>query len=404
MGLDGTLPWQQAHHLARTVAKPLQIIAARLDEAAGAVLARPVGLPVDDPAVDVAAHDGYAVCGGGPWTLTEDHTLRPGMCRVTASNEPIPGHTDAVVASAACEPDSRTTILMRDPLTNVADADARPEFGVGIVRRGARFPAGHPIVPAGGEVTPAILAIAAAAGLDKVDIVKPPVVGTIVLGRSLLTHGLPRDGRARDALGFTIPAFVGGLGARGNPAIHAADTPELLIKEIHDSQADLIITTGSTEPAADNHVRQVLRDLGAHWLIDGVACTPGAQMLLARLPDGRLHIGLPGEPTAALAALITLVEPIINALRGGKSSDKLPTAVLFERAPAPDFAGDARLAPVRLEVIGTSRLAHPIADGGPAGLLGWAQADAIAIVPPGAGARGDVVSLVMPPIPYGGAP
>jgi molybdopterin molybdotransferase len=333
--------------------------------------------------------------------VTEEYTLHPGTCRAILSNEPIPGHTDAVIPSAACEL-SGSTVLMRDPLTDVADEHARPQFGAGIVRQGTRAPAGHPIVPAGREVTPAILAIAAAAGLDTINIIRPPVVGTIVLGRSLLTHGLPRDGRVRDALGFTIPAYVGQLGARGNPAIHAADTAELLIREIHDTQADLIITTGSTEPAADNHVRQVLRDLGAHWLIDGVACTPGAQMLLARLPDGRLLIGLPGDPTAALAALITLVQPIVTGLRGGTTPDKLPTAELCEPAPAPDFADDARLAPVRLEIIGNSRLAYPIADGGPGELLGWAQADAIAVVPPGAGARGDVVSLVMPPIPYGG--
>jgi hypothetical protein len=31
---------------------------------------------------------------------------------------------------------------------------------------------------------------------------------------------------------------------------------------------------------------------------------------------------------------------------------------------------------------------------GPAGLEGWANADAIAVVPPGAGFRGDVVELL----------
>lgn len=403
MGLDGILPWQQARHIAQTVALPLNPVSARLDEAIGALLARPVELPVDDPILDVAAHDGYAVCGGAPWTVTDARTLRPGTCRPVEPDDPLPGHTDAVLAATASEITAAGTVLMRDPLTEVADERARPDFGAGIVVRGARSRAGHPIVAAGREVTPAILALAAAAGLDTVDIVKPPVVGTIVLGRTLLSHGLPRDGRVRDALGFTIPAFVGQLGGPGNPPIRAADTADLLMREIQDAQADLIITTGSTEPAADNHVRQVLRDSGAHWLIDGVACSPGAQMLLARLPDGRLHIGLPGEPTAALAAMVTLVAPVVTGLRGGHSPERLPTAVLFERAPSADYPDDARLAPVRVETIGNGRLAHPLSGTGPAGLLSWAHADAIAVIPPGAGARGDVVSLLMPPIPYGGA-
>jgi molybdopterin molybdotransferase len=402
MGLDGILPWQQAHHIAQTVALPLNPISARLDEAIGAVLARAVELPVDDPVLDVAAHQGFAVCGGGPWTITEADTLRPGMCQAVEPEDQLPGHTDAVIETAAVEKASADSILMRDPLTQVVDERARPQMGEGIVPRGSRARAGHPIVGSRREVTPAILALAAAAGLDTIDIVKPPVVGTIVLGRTLLSHGLPREGRVRDALGFTIPAFVGQLGGRGNPPVRAADTAELLIQEIQDAQADLIITTGSTEPAADNYVRQVLRDLGAHWLIDGVACTPGAQMLLARLPDGRLHIGVPGEPTAALAALVTLVAPVVTGLRGGRWPERLPTAVLFEPAPPADYAEDARLAPVRIETIGQAKLAHPLRDSGPAGLLSWAQADAIAVVPPGAGSRGDVVSLLMPPIPYGG--
>jgi hypothetical protein len=34
-------------------------------------------------------------------------------------------------------------------------------------------------------------------------------------------------------------------------------------------------------------------------------------------------------------------------------------------------------------------------DSGPAGLIGWGNADAIAIVPPGTGIKGDTVSVVM---------
>ena len=67
-----------------------------------------------------------------------------------------------------------------------------------------------------------------------------------------------------------------------------------LIYAIEDANVDVLITTGSTAPDSDNSVRHVLRDLDARWLIDGVAVTPGARMLLARLADGRIIVGLPG--------------------------------------------------------------------------------------------------------------
>lgn len=395
MGLDGVLSWTQAHHIASTCARPLRQVAARLDEAAGSLLARPLTMLRDDPPADAAAITGYAVCGEGPWQRIPDDVLRPGTCAFVHAEDPLPNHTDAVIAaeSVLVEDGSPALVIARDPLSGVPDERARPDLGAGIIRQGARAVAGHELMPMDRLVTPAVVAMAAAAGYDELPIVQPPVVGTLVLGSSLLSSGLPRHGRVRDALGDAVPAFVGALGARGNPAVRAPDTKELLLTEIDDANVDVLITTGSTAPGPDNHVRQVLRDLDARWLIDGVAVTPGAQMLLARLPDGRFLVGLPGEPRSALAGLVTLVAPLITAMRGAPQRAH-PTAVLVDETPVPEFADDTCLAPVRLEFADQARIARPILDDGPAALGGWANADAVAVVPPGAGYRGDVVQVI----------
>ena len=222
------------------------------------------------------------------------------------------------------------------------------------------------------------------------------MVGVLVLGSHLLDRGLPRHGRVRDALGAAVPTFVGALGARGNPAVRAPDTDELLLREIEDAAVDVLITTGSTAPGPDNHLREVLRDLNARWLVDGVAVTPGAQMLLARLPDGRFLIGLPGEPSSAMAGLVTLASPLIRSLRGEPDDGVRRSAVLMDDTPPADFADDTALVPVRLEVSAAATLARPLPATGPAHLQGWAGADAIAVVPPGVGKRGDVVALLDP--------
>ena len=250
------------------------------------------------------------------------------------------------------------------------------------------------MVPAGRKVNPSILALAAASGHDEIVIIKPPVVGLIVVGASLLSQGISRDGRVRDALGNTIPSFVAAHGGRGNPAVRAPDTAELLMTEIEDAAVDVLITTGSTAPESDNDVRRVLRDLNAHWLIDGVAATPGSQMLLAQLPDGRFIVGLPGDPPSALAALVTLVAPLLTMLSGAPVDRAHPTATLSADTPVAEYADDTRLAPVKLQHVEGRLVAHPIPDSGPANLQGWALADGIAIVPPGAGFRGDVVSYL----------
>ncbi len=400
MGLDGVLPWQQARHVAATAGRPLPGAKARLDEAGGSVLDRDLVTVQDDPAADSAAVTGFAVCGEGPWLVDDLDVLTPGWAAPLEQRMAVPRHTDAVIARENAtvreRPDGRPEVMQHDPLTGIPDERVRPDLGEGIVRQGTVSVAGHRLVPAGEIVTPGVLSLAAARGLDDLDVVRPPIVGVLVLGSHLLASGLPRQGRVRDALGHAVPTFVGALGARGNPAVRAPDSPDLLLQEIDDANVDILVTTGSTAPGPDNHLRRVLGDLNARWLVDGVAVTPGAQMLLAKLPDGRFIIGLPGEPTSALAGLVTLASPLIRSLRSDAVSGQPRSAVLMDDVIPADFADDTALVPVRLEVSSAATQARPLPHSGPVGLEGWARADAIAVVPPGAGYRGDVVELLDP--------
>ena len=397
-GLQGVLPWAQARHIAHTAPHPLPAAAARLDESVGSRLARDLVTVMDDPAEDSAAHDGYAVCGSGPWRIDDLDALTPGWAAPVSHRMPVPRHTDAVLprdaASVEEHADGSQTLLARDPLNGVPDESVRPALGEGILREASISAAGHALVTAGAPVTPALVSLAASRGLDSVEIIRPPVVGTLVLGSSLLDHGLPRMGRVRDALGAVVPSFVGALGARGNPAVRAPDSLDLLTGEIDDANVDVLITTGSTATGPENHLRGVLRDLNVRWLVDGVSVTPGSQMLLARLVDGRFLVGLPGDPPAALAGLVTLVSPLIRALRGDPVVERRRSAVLMEDAPVADYADDTALVPVALETSVAGTQARPFTMSGPDGQVGWARADAIAIVPPGAGFRGDVVELM----------
>jgi molybdopterin molybdotransferase len=416
LGLDGLLEWTQARYVARAAAKPLRTQRARLDEAHGSLLASPLTSPYDEPFADAAAHDGYAVCGEGPWLLADlapEVALSPHNAMRVRARQILPGHTDAVLPVArGVVNDDATHVTARDPLTDLPEASARPDFGTGIVHTGEIRTAGTELVPAHTNVTAGTLALAAAAGLDSLEVIAPPVVGTLVLGSTLLVSGPPREGRVRDSLGLTIPALIGSLGARANPPVRAPETRDLLLQEIDDAQVDMLITTGSTSPAAGNILREALRDLGAHWLIDGILTTPGAQTLLVRLPDGRLLLGLPGQPTAALAGLLTLGAPLIAGLRGElinptrTPTSSVPTrARLIDDAPLPDYDDDTVLSPVQLSHVSTpgahasaSSLAsaRPLPSDGPADLGGWANADAIAVIPPGSGTAGDVVVLLDP--------
>ena len=398
LGLDGLLGWTQARNVAHTAGRPLPFASARLDEAHGSLLGEPLVSLADEPSCDVAQFDGFALCAGGPWTVIElaaDVALPQHHAVKVREFEPIPPHTDAVLPiSASVVEDNQ--LIARDSLNGTPDENARPELGSGIIRQAAFASAGRELVAADTLINAQVLSLAAAAGFDQLTICRPPVVSTLVIGASLLDKGAPRGGRVRDALGLSVPTFVGALGARGNPRVRAPETRDLLLQEIDDSTADLIITTGSTAPGGDNLLRNVLRDLAAHWLIDGITMTPGSQTLLARLPDGRLLLGLPGDPRNALAGLLTVAPPLIAGLRGERWQESTTTAVLIDEAPLPEYAEDSTIVPVSVQATAAGRTATPLPSDGPAGLTGWAQATDFAVIPPGSGGRGDVVHTINP--------
>jgi molybdopterin molybdotransferase len=116
--------------------------------------------------------------------------------------------------------------------------------------------------------------------------------------------------------------------------------------------------------------------VGAELLVDGVACRPGHPQALARLGDGRLVIGLPGNPLAALTAFLTLGVAVIQRLRGLQLPVLPPAAVPGGIACHPD---STRLVPVRVGPQG----AVPVGHGGSAMLRGVAAADALAVIDPG---------------------
>ena len=396
--MDGLLSWTQARLVAHAAGKPLPFATARLDESHGSLLGDALLAISDEPSADVAEFDGYALCAAGPWTtinLAPDVALPQHYATKLRAFEPIPPHTDAVLPTSQgqlreIQPGEHQLIAF-DSLNGTPDENARPEFGSGIIRQAAIASAGRELVPADSLITPQVISLAAAAGYDHLRICRPPIVSTLIIGASLLEQGTPRGGRVRDALGISIPAFVGALGARGNPHVRAPETRDLLLEEIEDSHADLLITTGSTAPGGENLLRNVLRDLAAHWLIDGVTMTPGAQVLLARLPDGKLLLGLPGDPRGALTALLTVAPPLVAGLRGAKWSESTQTAVLIEETPLPEYAEDTTIVPIRVTTSPAGRTAQVLHASGPAGLTGWANATDFAVVPPGMGSPGDVV-------------
>lgn len=364
-------PWPQARDTARLAApRPVPPVDVALAAALGHTLAQPLAALVDLPAFDSSAMDGWAVSGPGPWRLAG---------RVLAGEPAGPlSDGDAVeIATGAQLPPGATGVLRRER-GRVSDGRLRGEVTTGqdVRPRGQECRRGEALLPAGAEVTPAVLGLAAACGYDRLVVRRRPTVELLLLGDELLHSGLPKPGRVRDALGPLLPPWLAAAGAELLGERPVQDDLGLLRDAIRYSAADLVVTTGGTAAGPVDFLHAALAICGARLLVDGVAVRPGHPMLLAELPDGRHVVGLPGNPLAAVAGTVTLALPLLHRLSG--RPDPAPRT---EPAAAelPGHLTDTRLLPVRRTAEGVVPLAYD----GPAMLRGLALAEGLAVVPPG---------------------
>ena len=376
--------WEQARLLAWQAAAPLPAVELDLADALGHALAGELWALAPVPAFDTSAMDGWAVRGPGPWrvcglTLAGDPAaaaLVDGQAREVATGAPVPEACDGVVPWEA-------GVLLGDELT------ADPPLGRHVRRAGEECAPRTVVLPAGSVLTPAALGLAASVGTDVVRVHPLPRVAALVTGDELLGSGLPGSGRIRDAVGPLLPGALAAYGGRLVGQRRVGDGRGELLAALASVEADLLLTSGASSVGRADHLADVLAELGAQVLIDGVDVRPGHPQTLARLPDGRLLAGLPGNPLAALSALVTVVAPVLAGL-AGRPLPELGAATLTETVPG--ARSGTRLVPVRL----SGGLARPTGHGGAAMLRGAAVAHALAVLD-GDRAAGERVRVV--PLP-----
>ena len=382
--------WRTARRIAHATGAGREAAAetVSLADATGRVLAGPVHALTPLPGFDTAAMDGFAVAGAGPWELVgrvlagvagADRSLRPGQAIEIATGAPVPAGTDAVLPYEVAD--------VRDEAVQPARLHRTH-----IRRAGEEAAVGDVLLMAGRTVVPAGLALAAAAGHDTLQVRVRPPVAVIVTGDEVVDAGLPRRGQVRDALGPALPGMLTAAGAVAGAVVRVPDAAHGLRDVIDTAAGAVVLVSGSSSVGPADHLEKCLLDLGAECVIASVACSPGRTQSLWRLPDGRVLVGLPGNPFAAVVAFVTLVGPIVDGMLGRP----LAAPATVGRCAVTPHPSRTRLVPVIVD----GDVATPCAHDGSAMLRGIATADALAVIEPGAepgcGAR---VHLV--PIPGG---
>ncbi|MCW5611258.1 MAG: molybdopterin molybdotransferase MoeA [Rubrivivax sp.] len=339
----------RAAMLAALRSLPLTTETLPLAAAAGRVLAADLVSPIDVPAHDNSAMDGWAF-DGAALRPGESLALRVvGQALAGAAFGGRLGAGEAVrIMTGAVMPAGADTVL---PLELGAAGDAGGSScrrapcaaaSTGSPRRGG-LAQGQPALGAGRVLRPADLGLAASLGLTTLPLRRRLRVALFSTGDEIVEPGQPLPaGGVYDSNRTTLAATMQRLGLEVLDLGLARDDPQaldaLLARALR--EADAVVTSGGVSMGDADHTRDVLARHGevAFWK---VAMRPGRPFAFGplRRPDGGRSwlFALPGNPVAALVTFLALVREPLLVLAGAQASPlpllTVPAAEAIRKRP-----------------------------------------------------------------------
>lgn len=355
---------------------PLEAEDVDLGRAGGRYLATPALARIPAPPYTCSAMDGYAIRASDvvrPCALPVVSTvyagdapprpLAPGEAARIFTGGPLPEGADTVVREEAVRPDGS--------LARFAEAARR---GENVRLAGEDVAAGGVTLEAGTRVGPRQAALLAAVGVERVAVRRRPRIAVVATGDEVLS------GRIPDSNGAAVGGLVQAIGAdveRRSVGDRLDDVVAVLAAAL--LSADAVITTGGVSVGERDHIPAALARLGADVRVHGVPMKPGKPFLFA-LAGLKPFFGLPGSPSACLAAFEVFTRPALLALAGAARRERTAVPVRLAEASA-GRPGRARLLWARLEPGGRAR---PVGRDA-AQVRGPALADALLLLPPDVG-------------------
>jgi len=322
--------------LAQWVPAPQRTETTLLMQALGRVLAEDVVCPIDVPAHDNSAMDGYAFDGSqlrsdSPLALRVLGTARagtayaglvaPGQCVKIMTGAVMPVGLDTVVPQELVQLDGDTITI---PAGMLRPGDNRRQAGEDLRQ-------GSAALTRGARITPAALGLIASLGIAQVHVYARLRVAYFSTGDEILSLGnAPREGAVYDSNRYTVFGMLQRMGIEVLDLGVVPDQPAALQAAFERAarEADATITSGGVSVGEADHTKAMMRQL-ARSAPDGrgggvvfwrIAMRPGRPMAVGRIGHKPLF-GLPGNPVAVMVTFLAFVRPALWQMMGAKVSE-----------------------------------------------------------------------------------
>ncbi len=340
------IDYQQALRIIETTVMPLSPVDVSLGQASGCVVAEDLPSPNAVPPFDNSAMDGFAVraadtiaaSAASPVSLRVVGMVTAGE---TAGKQAAENCTAWEIMTGAPVPAGYDSVIPVEQVNVSRDPTGKPvtvsitqpvSAGRNLRRAGEDFSRGDALLKAGQFIGANQIMGLAATGVGTIRARRPARVAAITTGNELTDSASALEpGRIHDSNGPYLEAAIASIGAANAGVYRSRDSADELIGLVESLQnkAEIILTTGGVSAGRMDFVPMALEQLGADILFHRVAIRPGKPVLFARLPDGTLVFGLPGNPIAVAVGLRFFVVPALRHMYG-QAAEQYATALLME--------------------------------------------------------------------------
>ena len=334
---------EESHAIAD--ASDIEIVS--LDHAINRILAEDLLSPIDVPAADNSAMDGFAF--NGKCLTTGESNIALQIVGTAYAGKPFEGEISAgqclKIMTGAIMPVGCDTVIPVELTT--AQNETLIEFHQNQLRpgdnrrlRGEDLQQGKPAITAGRLLRPSDLGLAASLGISSLKVKRKLKVAILSSGDELRSLDQKLDpGSIYDSNRYSLTGLLNRLNLEIIDCGIVRDDPASLKHAFIDaaSKADVLISSGGVSVGEADFTKQIMQELGdvGFWKI---AMRPGRPMafgtfkpIAGRLPARKtLFFGLPGNPVAVMVTFYQFVRSALLQLNGANQTEPPITQAISE--------------------------------------------------------------------------
>lgn len=295
-----------------------------VNDAYGRILFEDVYSRMDYPPFDKALKDGFAIVASDSFNASEespntlevidfleagsvsDKEVEPGKCIEISTGAAMPKGSQAVVMVEYAEKfeDKVNILTTATPSQDVA-------------KKGSDIEEGNLILRKGDFLTPGKIGVLLSQGFKTIEVYKKPTVGVVSSGNEITLQGEELSfGKIYDVNGGMIKNSVMACGGDAHFLGVMKDDYEEVKSKILDclEDVDVLLCSGGTSAGLGDVLKHVLEELGEVY-VHGISVQPGKPTIVGVI-DGKIVIGLPGNPVSALMIFNAFVAENLTKLSG----------------------------------------------------------------------------------------